>query len=146
MCPLFLHSMYDDLPDSSQANSAAAHATSARLERMEIAFLLNHEANEGSYEADRKHICRVCGKRFNKSSLLQDHELTHTGERPHACDTCGKSFPRKYILKQHILREHTTPKKHRSQHEYERLYICDICYAAFAELRDLSNHQQLHTR
>ncbi|KAF5343669.1 hypothetical protein D9758_014688 [Tetrapyrgos nigripes] len=50
-----------------------------------------------SYEDDdndRRHVCTLCNKRFNRPSSLKIHMNTHTGATPFRCPYpgCGRSF------------------------------------------------------
>lgn len=56
----------------------------------------NTEAQDG-----RPHVCDVCDLRFQRSSHLTRHKLTHTGERPFTCGGCGRSFARSDKLRVH---------------------------------------------
>ncbi|XP_072945049.1 uncharacterized protein [Epargyreus clarus] len=49
----------------------------------------------------RPHVCDVCDVRFQRSSHLTRHRLTHTGERPFTCGGCGRSFARSDKLRMH---------------------------------------------
>nr|XP_049706274.1 transcription factor GAGA isoform X3 [Helicoverpa armigera] len=49
----------------------------------------------------RPHVCDVCDLRFQRSSHLTRHKLTHTGERPFTCGGCGRSFARSDKLRVH---------------------------------------------
>ncbi|XP_004923980.2 homeotic protein spalt-major isoform X1 [Bombyx mori] len=49
----------------------------------------------------RPHVCDVCDLRFQRSSHLSRHKLTHTGERPYTCGGCGRSFARSDKLRMH---------------------------------------------
>ncbi|CAH0589223.1 unnamed protein product [Chrysodeixis includens] len=55
-----------------------------------------NDAQEG-----RPHVCDVCDLRFQRSSHLTRHKLTHTGERPFTCGGCGRSFARSDKLRVH---------------------------------------------
>ncbi|XP_075980011.1 uncharacterized protein LOC142979134 isoform X2 [Anticarsia gemmatalis] len=55
-----------------------------------------NDAQEG-----RPHVCDVCDLRFQRSSHLSRHKLTHTGERPFTCGGCGRSFARSDKLRVH---------------------------------------------
>ncbi|XP_061719048.1 uncharacterized protein LOC133526434 isoform X2 [Cydia pomonella] len=52
-------------------------------------------------EGRRPHVCDVCDLRFQRSSHLSRHRLTHTGERPFTCGGCGRSFARSDKLRVH---------------------------------------------
>ena len=54
----------------------------------------------------KNHKCGICGKFFQKPSLLRTHMLTHTKERPFKCDICEKTFSQRVNLKTHS-RVHT---------------------------------------
>ncbi|GBP10447.1 Early growth response protein 1 [Eumeta japonica] len=49
----------------------------------------------------RPHVCDICDLRFQRSSHLSRHKLTHTGERPFTCGGCGRSFARSDKLRVH---------------------------------------------
>ncbi|KAL4710912.1 hypothetical protein ACJJTC_002542, partial [Scirpophaga incertulas] len=49
----------------------------------------------------RPHECDMCDLRFQRSSHLSRHKLTHTGERPFTCGGCGRSFARSDKLRVH---------------------------------------------
>ncbi|KAJ1919477.1 hypothetical protein H4219_001948 [Mycoemilia scoparia] len=118
----------------------------------------------------RKFICDVCGGGFNRKSRLEEHYRSHTGERPFVCDYegCGKRYIRSthlnehrkthyehlkrafkcpypgctsgFSTRQHLNRHieiHTTPRPHKCHFEG--------CSAAFAKRRQLQTHICTHT-
>ncbi|KAK0462364.1 uncharacterized protein EV420DRAFT_1183411 [Desarmillaria tabescens] len=47
-----------------------------------------------SVPSGRRHVCKLCGKCFNRPSSLKIHENTHTGAKPFPCPFpgCGRQF------------------------------------------------------
>lgn len=56
-----------------------------------------------SPNAQKKHKCKICDKRFTRPSSLQTHMYSHTGEKPFACDHdgCGRHFSVVSNLRRH---------------------------------------------
>ncbi|SJL17196.1 uncharacterized protein ARMOST_20742 [Armillaria ostoyae] len=59
-------------------------------------------------EHDRKHVCTMCNKRFNRPSSLRIHGNTHTGATPFQCPfpRCGRGFNVNSNMRRHY-RNHT---------------------------------------
>lgn len=112
-------------------------------------------------ESDRKHVCNVCGKKFQKRSNLIDHLRLHANVKVYSCEFCERSFVQAGNYKAH-LRVHTKEKPfscndcgksysqssslkiHIRSHTQERNYICDTCEKGFTNASDLAKHKLIH--
>ena len=60
------------------------------------------EIGEKEKHSRIKHSCIICGKLFQKRSLLLKHERIHTGEKPYVCNIC-KTYTTSSHLVSHKL-------------------------------------------
>ncbi|XP_046332053.2 uncharacterized protein LOC124115187 isoform X3 [Haliotis rufescens] len=79
------------------------------------------------------HVCDVCGKDFQKISLLKNHKLIH-GDTRFRCDTCGKESKTKPCHMAHV-----------KTHSGLKPFCCEVCGKYFVSHTNLQNHQLIHT-
>ncbi len=79
--------------------------TAAKSVVVEVKKIKPQQRNSDDF-LNRKHICNVCQKRFQKRSNLIDHLRLHANVKVYACDVCDKSFVQAGNFKAH-LRTHT---------------------------------------
>ncbi|CRG86626.1 hypothetical protein PISL3812_03636 [Talaromyces islandicus] len=91
---------YDGLPSRTlpRPNTLLGAAAPAGPQSMMSQFSSKMPSN-----AQKKHKCKVCDKRFTRPSSLQTHMYSHTGEKPYACDVegCGRHFSVVSNLRRH---------------------------------------------
>ncbi|KAL2079777.1 hypothetical protein ACEWY4_025521 [Coilia grayii] len=106
----------------------------------------------------KQHVCKICGRPFQRPSDLRRHQSQHhrskpanstmprtggrppkqqkfpPGRSPYHCNECGRDFNRMENLKTH-LRIHTG----------ERPYTCSACGVRFRHSGALTRHFRIHT-
>ena len=115
-----------------------------------------------SYPLERKYLCTVCNKAFDRNTSLTRHLLTHTREKPFKCQLCDKAFSQNAHLKRHILihigqKSYQCNKcgkmfiekgglaRHEATHSTEKPWVCNQCGKAFVLNEYLQRHLFLHT-
>ncbi|KAI5636609.1 BTB/POZ domain-containing protein [Phthorimaea operculella] len=122
------------------------------------------DSGDGAQTEGRPHVCDVCDLRFQRSSHLSRHRLTHTGERPFTCGGCGRSFARSDKLRVHTkicekpvlswslyesyncqkgLKMPSHLSRHRLTHTGERPFTCGGCGRSFARSDKLRVHTKI---
>ena len=63
------------------------------------------EINQGAHD---KHICKICGRDFNRAAYLKAHMHSHKRKRPqtankqHKCSKCSSQFSKMSLLRAHM--------------------------------------------
>ena len=88
-----------------------------------------HEGENGQ----QVFLCKVCGAKFIKDSLLQSHMKTHS-EMSHICAVCGKQFRFLQSL-----------RRHKEVHDWSlRKYPCSYCDFRANNQYQLEGHENFH--
>uniref|UniRef100_UPI003AAF178A uncharacterized protein n=1 Tax=Centroberyx gerrardi TaxID=166262 RepID=UPI003AAF178A len=157
-----------DQSEDLKANCSVVQPTEASPSVNESGNGLNLQTNmEGSIEdgcgVDGLHKCLKCNMSFSESSLLRQHELTHSDYDPLRCNHCLKTYQDTAAFIQHMhihnqeqlfpcsvckmnftqlvcLRQH-----YLKSHKKEGSFLCSQCPKGFSTLSNLIKHQKTHT-
>jgi len=83
---------------------------------------------------EKKFVCSICGKAFNRKIKLTSHMYVHTDEKAYSCETCGKAFKKKGQL---VI--------HQATHSSEKPFLCRTCGKGFKRDIALKRHDLIHT-
>ncbi|XP_077643195.1 transcriptional repressor CTCFL [Lonchura striata] len=130
----------------------SAH-TSAKLSRCHLR----------THSDEKRHVCHLCPKAFQRAALLHNHVNAHTGNKPHKCSECDAAFVTRGELSRHRRYKHTLEKpfkcticeyssveaskmrRHVRSHTGERPYPCHLCSYASKDAYKLKRHMLTHT-
>ncbi|KAK0213411.1 hypothetical protein DFS33DRAFT_123094 [Desarmillaria ectypa] len=72
----------------------------------------DEDSENAGIPSGRRHICKLCSKRFNRPSSLKIHENTHTGATPFQCPLpgCGREFNVNSNMRRHYRSHMGTDK------------------------------------
>nr|XP_012778259.3 uncharacterized protein LOC101463868 [Maylandia zebra] len=79
------------------------------------------------------HLCRVCGKSFDRKGFLMKHVEKHLKEADCLCGLCGERFESSDGLMLHLQMHRDSTK------------TCDVCGKKFPSIRAQEMHMRMHT-
>jgi len=91
------------------------------------------DENENDTTEVTSHICRVCGKSFDRKGFLLKHVEKHSKEAECFCGVCGERLESSDGLRQHL-------QTHRDSSR-----TCNVCGKKFPSIRAQETHLRLHT-
>ncbi|TRY94734.1 hypothetical protein DNTS_021622, partial [Danionella cerebrum] len=159
--------------ESSQADrvlvfNKGSNATGTGV--LQTKFLCKDEEDNKSAEkkdAPHKYQCSECDQSFTNGLSLISHLEQHGREdqvlrtEGHKCNICNKVFTQVGVLQKHLKVQHKTKKSyscticskcfrfpcdlesHKSRHDTNCPYVCDICEYRFPSQKSLTVHQGL---
>jgi len=127
-------------PPSGTQSQEFETSPAARSESVESLTTLQQLGSSGasihgrrnSASNERRYVCSVCGRSFDKKYNLREHEKKHDPSRvsPHVCPEpgCGKRLGRRTDVNRHV----------QSVHEKAKRFVCPKCLKRFDRKDTLS--------
>ena len=97
-----------------------------------ISVLVHHTKTQA---AEKRHLCELCQKKFDRKSTLNRHVLVHQDIKRFQCDKCDYNTVTKQNLGKHYNLFHTGV----------RPFECDECDYSTIDRVSLGRHKMLHT-
>uniref|UniRef100_A0A0A9WCW1 Zinc finger protein 40 n=1 Tax=Lygus hesperus TaxID=30085 RepID=A0A0A9WCW1_LYGHE len=122
---IITHSSYKSAPIESEKSPLSANSTlktdesdvsADKMQVCEGGFESNEEYTYVRGRGRGRYVCKECGIRCKKPSMLKKHIRTHTDLRPYTCKYCAFSFKTKGNLTKHM----------KSKAHYKRCIELDI--------------------
>ncbi|XP_055586896.1 zinc finger protein 502-like isoform X2 [Uranotaenia lowii] len=145
--------------EPENSNEGNDSEDSEEAEEKKIGTKLEKKASQN----DDRTICKVCGEKFAKASLMYAHAREVHGKKRYKCSDCPKMFSRQTRLKEHWQGIHSgikefscdkCDKKYATQyglkvhekdaHSDNLPFVCDQCGLAFARQSRLQLHYSIH--
>ncbi|XP_062847076.1 zinc finger protein 1035 [Trichomycterus rosablanca] len=100
-----------------------------------ISHLEAHGREDQQQKAGKKHRCQLCGQSYDQAGLLHRHlKSKHQEIVTNTCPECSKSF-----------RSPSELDVHRSLHDPNRPFVCEVCELRFWTARSLKiHHRHVH--
>ena len=122
------------LSDSFIGNRQNNETEESKKPNSEVIEEDNGHGHGRIHRVKKTYSCKLCHKKFTRSSILKVHERTHTGEKPYSCKICDKKFT-----------DSSTFKHHERIHTGKKPYSCKFCDKKFTISHSLKAHEKTHT-
>ena len=86
-----------------------------------------------------QHLCKYCGKVFDRKCTLTFHERIHSEGRRFHCNQCPRRFLSQHVLSKHQKKVHINPPP-----KPKRDHICQYCGKTFTQQKVLDSHINIH--